>query len=851
MRINHNIPALNAHRLLNSNTNASTKVLERLSSGKKINKAADDAAGMAISEKMKAQVRGLKKSSQNALDGISLIQTAEGAMNEIHSMLQRMRELAVQSANGTVTDEDRRAIQDEINQLTSEVNRIANGTEFNTRRILRGNEGPNSNTEVHRMSTGQPASMVVGIAGNLIDVSTGGDKISQVNEINPSVAQTNAEAAEYVVEVTSGNTQTINFGTNNGANANALKIVYAAGSGATAATAVFNGTDTITITTGTSGGSNTAAIIQAALQGLNLSGLGIDASEITVVGDIGVVADNDALTDAAKTASTPTTEGVTAAAESLGAWNFDIIEPFKVGETISIDGQVFKAVVNDKDPLGPNEFKVGDGTVEQQAANLKAAIAANDTLNTRFAITGTDANIVLTEKTGQATGTAITAEAKIDTKDWSSMSLAIYIDGEEKRVSLGKLGDLTRELNGAAGAGKTDAEKQEMLENAFLESINIALGKAGTAVFTDAGGPPRQLEFRTSTVGGNASISFVGSDAIKTLFGENMVDAAGRKLVENGVSKVYKGVAENDVSLAKGSFHFNQLPEIGSRILIGNEIIEFYNSDVEVYAGTNRAINMKDYAAATNPSLNGVDDIAGLVKAIASLELQAVELVQGNDAEKVAALFNEYQGTDPSAADYIFKNVSESANRLYMQAKPGNVGFAGQLIYIEGTPEEFVTNLQIGPNQGQGFRLSVGDVRAQQLNISSNVPNGNPGVEGAAYVLNASVTDGLSANLVEYSLDVSTEEKATAAITVYDNAIRQVAEIRGALGATQNRLEYTIANLDNTTENLTAALSRIEDADMALEMSEFTKLNILMQAGTAMLAQANQRPQSILQLLGS
>src|SRR5690554_1175603 len=150
MRINHNIPALNAHRLLTSNTNKSTKVLERLSSGKRINKAADDAAGMAISEKMKAQVRGLKKASQNTLDGISLIQTAEGAMNEVHSMLQRMRELAVQSANGTAQDEDRKAIQDEVNQLTSEINRIANGTEFNTRNILRGNTGPDTNTIVHR-----------------------------------------------------------------------------------------------------------------------------------------------------------------------------------------------------------------------------------------------------------------------------------------------------------------------------------------------------------------------------------------------------------------------------------------------------------------------------------------------------------------------------------------------------------------------------------------------------------------------------------------------------------------------------------------------------------------------------
>ena len=137
MRINHNIPAMNAHRLLGVNNLAGSKTLEKLSSGKRINRAGDDAAGMAISEKMRAQIKGLTMASKNSLDGVSLVQTAEGAMGEVHSMLQRMRELAVQAANGTSADSDRQAIQDEINQLTSEVNRISNGTEYNTRNILK------------------------------------------------------------------------------------------------------------------------------------------------------------------------------------------------------------------------------------------------------------------------------------------------------------------------------------------------------------------------------------------------------------------------------------------------------------------------------------------------------------------------------------------------------------------------------------------------------------------------------------------------------------------------------------------------------------------------------------------
>lgn len=138
MIINHNIPALNTHRQLSINTSNTSKNIEKLSSGLRINRAGDDAAGLAISEKMRGQIRGLDQASRNAQDGISLIQTAEGALNETHSILQRMREISNQSANGTNTDTDRNALQDEMNQLSSEINRIGNTTEFNTQKLLQG-----------------------------------------------------------------------------------------------------------------------------------------------------------------------------------------------------------------------------------------------------------------------------------------------------------------------------------------------------------------------------------------------------------------------------------------------------------------------------------------------------------------------------------------------------------------------------------------------------------------------------------------------------------------------------------------------------------------------------------------
>lgn len=138
MRINHNIAALNTYRQLGQANNAQSNSMEKLSSGLRINKAGDDAAGLAISEKMRGQIRGLEQAQTNAQDANSMIQTAEGAMNETHSILQRMRELATQSSNDTNTDADRKALQEEITQLTDEIDRIADTTEFNTKKLING-----------------------------------------------------------------------------------------------------------------------------------------------------------------------------------------------------------------------------------------------------------------------------------------------------------------------------------------------------------------------------------------------------------------------------------------------------------------------------------------------------------------------------------------------------------------------------------------------------------------------------------------------------------------------------------------------------------------------------------------
>lgn len=203
MRINNNIPALNAHRLLSQNSNLTAKTLERLSSGKRINRAADDAAGMAISEKMRSQANGLRVASRNSLDGISMVQTAEGAMNEMHAMLQRMRELAVQASNGTYDDKDRATIQEEVTQLLEEMDNIAKGTSFNGKKLIdgqlaggvdaNGDEDPTKKMQL-QIGANKGETMVFTIENLDID-SLGIEDISLVT--NPSDA---IEALEKAVE---------------------------------------------------------------------------------------------------------------------------------------------------------------------------------------------------------------------------------------------------------------------------------------------------------------------------------------------------------------------------------------------------------------------------------------------------------------------------------------------------------------------------------------------------------------------------------------------------------------------------------------------------------------------------
>ncbi|OLO42798.1 flagellin [Alkalihalophilus pseudofirmus] len=220
MKINNNIQALNAYRNLNQNQFSTSKNLEKLSSGLRINRAADDAAGLAISEKMRSQIRGLKQAERNALDGVSLIQTAEGAMQEIHAMLQRMRELAVQAANDTYEAEDRQAIKNEIDELVDEIKSISEKTEFNKKKILDGGTmaapgidfqiGANSNQKVNLQIDKMDAT-TLGVANISVDSHVNANNaIDQIDTAIKTVSENRSKlgAIQNRLEHTINNLQT-------------------------------------------------------------------------------------------------------------------------------------------------------------------------------------------------------------------------------------------------------------------------------------------------------------------------------------------------------------------------------------------------------------------------------------------------------------------------------------------------------------------------------------------------------------------------------------------------------------------------------------------------------------------
>mgnify|MGYP003278306212 FL=1 len=333
MRIQHNIMAMNAYRNYANNTSALSKNLEKLSSGYKINRAGDDAAGLAISEKMRAQITGLDKAQDNAKDGISLVQTAEGALTEVHDMLNRMYELAEQSANGTFEDgTDRKQLQKEVDQLKSEINRIADSANFNGIKLLDGSMSANGTTTIKSAATSQAAGV-------------------DVNIMADSVFDANGSRSE-------------------------LKFSFAVVSNASKAGAVVdkNGSVTISVAKASAGqASYSAADIQALLSK-------VTAKDSKVSADMVNAAKNATVTGAGIQDATGTKAGkwTTLAKTSNGAAKPNAGKPLtlQIGDTSDSFNQL-KVGIKDchVDALGLTDMKIGDQDSAAKALDkIKSAI---------------------------------------------------------------------------------------------------------------------------------------------------------------------------------------------------------------------------------------------------------------------------------------------------------------------------------------------------------------------------------------------------------------------------------------------------------------------------------------------
>ena len=291
MVVQHNMQAINANRMLNVTTSAQAKSTEKLSSGYRINRAADDAAGLTISEKMRKQIRGLDQASTNAQDGVSSVQTAEGALTEVHSMLQRMNELATQAANGTNSkDSDRQAIQDEIDQLTTEIDRVSETTKFNETYLLKGDKGATKNVYMTGHDAGLKGTLTDGAksATFVMDDLKAGDKVT-IGGKEYSIGSTTADVKAEIKEPAANGTTSVTI------DGNTYDIIKAAGG-----TTVCKGGTTTALKAADLGGTGNANATVNDLQGLVK-----DGSKVTISGK-----EYTAMTDAKKADGTAGTDGV-------------------------------------------------------------------------------------------------------------------------------------------------------------------------------------------------------------------------------------------------------------------------------------------------------------------------------------------------------------------------------------------------------------------------------------------------------------------------------------------------------------------------------------------------------------
>ena len=724
MRIQHNISALNSHRQLGINTSASAKNLEKLSSGYRINRAGDDAAGLAISEKMRAQIRGLDMASKNAQDGISLIQTAEGALNETHSILQHMRELAVQSANGTYQDDvDRENLNKEVEALKTEIDRIANSTQFNKINLLDGS------------LAGEGVNGTKGKAAAKVTVSDAAMSIG-------AFSVKSAVAGEYRT-------------------ADALSAIQA------------GATNEYTFTyTDENGKSQTETI-----------NLKFDSTNKAIMMGNEVVAN---------TAGTSATVLETANALKAALGKSDLAEHFTV-----------------------DVVKASDGTAAATATDATIKLTAKEAGTSAPAIIG------IAQKTSGVESKATASYEGTDKVkiDFNSVDISKINSGDKLNIG----GDVIEFISSADDNTLTDsAAGKVFLDNVkdtktLVEELEKAI-TAANAKFTLSGSKNVAGALQGAVDNGDGTMSFTVAANTLTVPGSTTNDQNDMKNDLETIMKGFVYIPKNGASRDGGfiggpgsnATNYDMKTEKGAE-----DRYETYDMSKDDGVGVWDASNANDKIEDHVITVDGKKFLFVREKDAISNDNMMLALEKlGNDVNVVKVLGDSPTKLDVIAmADRIKEetgtNVTANEFKLEFRSTKGT----------SGSSDSGKLTFQIGANGTADQRVSLG---------IANMSSKGIGVD---------------------KIDILNQDNANAAIDVVDDAINFVSTVRADLGAVQNRLEHTINNLNVTSENLSAAESRIRDVDMAKEMMEFTKNNILTQAAQAMLAQANQQPQGVLQLL--
>ncbi len=482
MVINHNIAANNAIRNANINSTSGSKAMEKLSTGLRINKAGDDAAGLAISEKMRGQIRGLDQASSNSQDAISLIQTGEGALNETHSILQRMRELAVQSASDTNIGTDRKQIQGEMDQLATEITRISNDTEFNQKNLLGGNlndtyqVGANSGQNI-KLTLGSMDAQTLGVASNAFVAATSGATDATGATVDKSLKGTS---------ITNGASLTLS------ANATAAATAWAAGAAGMTGVTITSSTQSSTynsykIITATSGGGAPTAAIDNTAKTITLTGSGTaadwTAANINTAftnASIGLTATGNASAIAASGAGTAATTAGLAANEvklTIGsgsvvvkntATSATFTDAANGGLTVKLDGSLTAATAA--------TITITD------TASTAATFAADGTMTKGVVQAGIDVS------SQPAANTAIkTINDAIETVSTERSKLGAYQNRLEHTIA--NLGTSSENLTSA----ESRIRDVDMAKEMSIFSKNNILSQAAQAMLAQANQQPQQV----------------------------------------------------------------------------------------------------------------------------------------------------------------------------------------------------------------------------------------------------------------------------------------------------------------------------------------------------------------------